>query len=172
MMTSEYKQRKRRLADWDYSSGGIYFVTFCTIGREPLLGRIISAEDSSGIEAVFQPSRIGALCEEAIANIGDRFDGATIDRYTIMPNHVHLLIEITEESACEPVGRHAKIVPQIVASIKSAVTRKAREESLEFKVWQQSYHDHIVRNEADLSRIREYIDQNPLKWAIDKFYVE
>ncbi len=39
------------------------------------------------------------------------------------------------------------------------------------KLWQRNYYEHIIRNEKELNRIREYILNNPLKWELDEEYV-
>ena len=51
--------------------------------------------------------------------------------------------------------------------MKEAVTK-----SVGFPIWQKSYHDHIIRDEADYRRIWEYIDNNPAKWREDCYYEE
>ena len=56
----------------------------------------------------------------------------------------------------------------IVRTFKSAVTTWARDNHHEEFAWQARFYDHIIRNEADLHRIREYIDNNPLRWALDE----
>ena len=80
-----------------------------------------------------------------------------LDKYVIMPNHVHMILSLNEDS----------IIPlsQIVGSFKAGVSRE-----IGFSVWQRSFYDHIIRSEADYKRICEYIENNPAKWALDKYY--
>ncbi len=56
----------------------------------------------------------------------------------------------------------------VMRTFKAAVTTWARANHHETFAWQGRYHDHIIRNDADLHRIREYIANNPLRWALDE----
>ena len=62
---------------------------------------------------------------------------------------------------------------KIIQGFKSAVTRSVgkRRDNLAFG-WQRSFYDHVIRDDANLNRIREYIRNNPLKWAFDKYNPE
>jgi hypothetical protein len=56
-------------------------------------------------------------------------------------------------------------------SYKSIVTRTIRAIAVsDIIVWQGRYHDHIIRNEAGLNTIRQYVIHNPARWREDKFY--
>ena len=59
---------------------------------------------------------------------------------------------------------------QIVAQYKSGVTRKIREILPDMRVWQRSYHDHVIRDQKGYEKIWTYIENNPLKWEEDCFY--
>jgi REP element-mobilizing transposase RayT len=79
----------------------------------------------------------------------------TIDRYVVMPNHVHAIVGLGETGEVE--------LGDVVGAYKAAVSRTARTS----RIWQRGYHDHIIRDESDLERIREYIETNPIRWALD-----
>ena len=124
--------------------------------------------------------------------------GVKINKYVVMPNHVHLIIEIARESDESDVGTRrtvsadkynacSKSVPQsisaIVGAYKSAVTRRINlmrghgtpcpyEKSAKSPIWQSRFYDHIIRTQKDYDQIWEYIDTNPIKWEIDKYYTE
>ena len=57
-------------------------------------------------------------------------------------------------------------VPQLIRSFKTLVTKELGEQ-----IWQRSYYDHIIRDEADYLRIAEYIQNNPARWREDRFYI-
>jgi REP element-mobilizing transposase RayT len=60
-----------------------------------------------------------------------------------------------------------------VAGFKSAVTKRINSlrNTPGAKLWQRNYWEHIVRNEPELNRIREYIGNNPAKWEMDKLFI-
>jgi len=94
--------------------------------------------------------------------IGMHFPCVTVEKSVIIPNHVHAIISLTE----------GVNLSAVVGSLKSAVTKQVHEIRPGEKVWQASFHDHIIRNEQDYLKIWEYIDTNPLKWKEDCFYTE
>ncbi|MDM8001030.1 MAG: transposase [Dehalococcoidia bacterium] len=97
-----------------------------------------------------------------------------------MPNHVHGIIVITDRPGVE--AQHAAplyvsvnaprpgSLSAIVRSFKSASTKRMNElrAAPGTPVWQRNYYEHVIRNERDLERIREYIATNPLRWALDR----
>ncbi len=163
----------RRLQNWSYSKGGLYFVTFCTVDRSPLLGRIASTANNTEVSVKFLPSNIGAACIEAIDEINEANSDAAVEAFAIMPNHVHLLIGLDSRIKSEPAmeSRRLEKIPLLVSKVKAYGTRAARQEGIAARIWQRSFHDHIVRSEEEADRIRKYIAENPLKWALDRFYV-
>ena len=74
---------------------------------------------------------------------------------------------------CTAKGPRRGSVGTVVGQFKSRTTKRinrlrgAQGES----VWQQSYHEHIIRSESSLERIRDYIEDNPARWAEDRYYV-
>ena len=162
------KRKQNRLPDWDYSALGAYFVTICTKGKKKLLCDIVGGGVLDAPQVVL--TEIGWIAEQELLGIKNHYENITIDKYVIMPNHIHLLIRIAERINPFPTKRYD--IPNVVGKYKAAVTRcvgNAFMHSVE--LWQKSYHDHIVRNEADYRRIWEYNDTNPLKWEEDCFFV-
>ena len=89
--------------------------------------------------------------------------------HCIMPNHVHLLVSVASDET-QDMNRSKMLVSKVMQSFKASVTRAS---SLEMRpVWQSRFYDHVVRNDADLFRIWEYIESNPAKWAEDRYYSE
>ena len=154
------KRKPNRLAGYDYSQSGCYFVTICTKDREHLFGRIVGADVLIGPHV--QLSEIGATVKQTISQI------PFVDQYIVMPNHVHILLRLPA-SGNGPMGTSAptRSVPWIVRYLKRTVTMTCGK-----TVWQRGYHDHIVRSKADYLRIWSYIDTNPAKWREDRYYTE
>ncbi len=158
-------RKSLRLKRFDYGGAGYYFVTFCTKGRKMLLSHIrLSAV---GPDAFIGPSveltDLGRLVEEAVQSAVCVYSNVDIPQYVIMPNHVHLVVQITENG---PMGASGPTLGMIVRGIKTKVTR-----TLGRSIWQEKFYDHIIRSEADFLRIRNYIDTNPAWWAEDKYYI-
>lgn len=100
----------------------------------------------------------GQITEKSIKEIPVHYRGIEVDHYAIMPNHVHLLLVIKEETV--PIGT-------VVNQLKGIVSKRIGQ-----SIWQKLYHDHIIRGEKDYKKIWEYIDNNPLKWQLDCYYCE
>jgi len=162
------KRKNIRLKDYDYSQNGAYFVTVCTKDRKPLLSRIVVGD---GLRAVPQTelTLIGIEIKNSIKYINDNIDGICISKYVIMPNHVHMILEINQAG-----GGGAPPLQNVVRRFKT-YTAKAYVEisnSATATLWQRSFYEHIIRGEQDYNEIWGYIDTNPLKWAEDKYYDE
>ena len=81
-----------------------------------------------------------------------------------MPNHIHMIIAI--DYSGRPRAS-APTVGTIVSSIKSYITKWT-----EFDVWQKGFYDRVIRNQQEYIRISDYIDNNPLQWLLDKYYID
>ena len=162
----EFLVRKRtRLGKYDYSSSGFYFLTICTKDKKKLLGKIVGDGAHDVPEVVL--SDIGKVVQRYILS-SNRIKGVTIDKYVIMPNHIHLLVfvdDITDKNK-ELTAENA-VIPHVVSTFKRLCSREIGE-----NIFQRSYYDHIVRNEKDYQRIWTYIETNPQKWNLDCYYVE
>ena len=164
----ELRQRKKmRLQGYDYGRAGYYFITICVAERAELLGRVV--EECRGAHcapAYVTLSDVGRTVEHVILQIPEYHKGVCVDKYVIMPNHIHMILTLAEDGGrtlCAPTHRPA--IPQTVHGMKEAITK-----TIGFSIWQKSYHDHIIRNDADYRRIWEYIDNNPAKWREDCYY--
>ncbi len=180
-MSAKYKGRYRiesaRLKNWDYGWNAAYFVTICTHCREHYFGDIKDGR--------MHLSEIGQLANKYWLEIPKHFPFVELDAFVVMPNHVHGIITInkpnderdveTQNFASLPVEPQNKFGPQsqnlasIIRGFKIGVTKNARKIHADF-AWQSRYHDHIIRNNASLERIRDYIINNALNWQEDKFY--
>lgn len=148
------KRKENRLKGFDYSSNGTYFLKICTKDKRKIFGNIVGA-------AIGRPwcelSEYGKIVDEAINNIEKIYHRARLDKYVIMPDHIHLLVKILPDENERPMG--APTIPNIVNQLKGYVTKR-----IGFPVWQKLYYDHIVRNEEDYNTKWEYIENNPNAW--------
>jgi putative transposase len=163
MELMEYPKRKsNRIKDYDYSSNGVYFVTICTKDRRNLFWNVGAA---CSRQHAISLSLIGLSVDEEIKGISGIYHNVFIDKYIVMPNHVHMIIVI---DCADNSGRlkDAPTISRIVQQFKRAMSKKTG-----FSLWQKSFHDHIIRNEQDYLEIWDYIDTNPAKWAEDKYSI-
>lgn len=153
------KRKPNRLNDFDYSTNGAYFVTICTKNRECILSNIVG----EGLCTLPQniPTSIGNEIEKSIQYINNNYDTVLIDKYIVMPNHVHMIVIINNGAG----GHGGPPLQSIIGRFKSFTTNKYGK-----VLWQRSYHDHIIRGEKDYLNICEYINSNALKWQEDKYY--
>jgi REP element-mobilizing transposase RayT len=150
-------------------TAGAYFVTICTRERECLFGHVVNGE--------MRLNDAGEIARRCWEDIPDHFPLAELDAFVIMPNHVHGIIVVPGKgTACraltsEQFGKPAVgSVPTIVRSYKSSVTRHMNllRGAPGTPLWLRNYYEHIVRSEAELMAIREYILANPARWDEDE----
>lgn len=164
-MQPEVPRRKpHHLANFDYSSPGAYFITICTAGRKCLLGKM----DRDAINL----TSIGSIVEECWTRVPDYLPSVLPDQHVVMPNHFHAIVMVgmTQSGLVTAKTTNSVSLQQVVHSFKAAVTKLARQhqDSADLEVWQSSYYDHVVRDEDDLYRIREYIQSNSRAWHLDR----
>ncbi len=156
------KRKPNRLKDYDYSQGGAYFITMCTKGMREVLW-----ENARGVpgysEQPQQLSQYGLAIKNEVKGIGAVYGNCiVVDKYVIMPNHIHLIILLQGDGGRRQV---APTISRIIQQFKGAVTKQ-----IGSSLWQRSFHDHIIRNEREYQKIWQYIDENPLKWKEDCYY--
>lgn len=176
-MNTVPQRKSNRLKNYNYSQNGGYFITICTKDSKCILSQIVgdtsveenSVGDGSCVGATIGRPQviltdIGQIVKTKIEKIQTVYYGIKVDKYVIMPNHVHLLIMIDIENGRPMV---APTVSRIINQLKGAVTKEAN-----VPIWQKGFHDHIIRNKDDYLTRWQYIDENPKKWLIgkDKYY--
>ena len=159
-------RKPTRLKNYDYSQNGYYFVTICTNNKENILCDIVG----QGLApAETKLSVLGKIADTEILNLENRYDCIKINKYVIMPNHIHAIIIIQNKTAG---ASPCPTLSDIICTLKSITTRKYHLLKPNIKIWQTSFHDHIIRGEDDYLKIWNYIDTNPQKWREDCFYTE
>ena len=162
----ENERKRIRLRDYDYGEIGCYFITICADKRRPIFSRIIPGNAHTITEVRLSP--IGSVIQKHIQCIPRLYPDITIDHYVIMPNHVHLLISVHKESRQE--DRSKMLIPKIIQSLKASVTKEI---PIAFRpVWQTRYYDHVIRDASDFQIKWQYIQNNPVKWVEDSYYLQ
>lgn len=102
-------------------------------------------------------SKIGIVIENEIYKLNTVYENIKVDKYQIMPNHIHLIIFIYEDSN----GRtqFAPTISRIIKQFKGSITKQ-----IGFSIWQKSFYDRIIRNEKEYQSVWNYIHNNPLKY--------
>ena len=150
MENNRPERKKNRLSDFDYATPTSYFITICTSNRQNLFW----TETFDGTL-----SEVGNIAEREIKEIPMRFALTNVDRYIIMPDHVHLMI--TLYNADPEMRQKTPNIQNIVGSFKAKVTSKS---GCGKSIWQKSFYDRIIRNETEYVNIWQYIENNPHKY--------
>ena len=156
-------RKPNRLPSFDYNTPGAYFITICTKDRKNLFWTGVGASIARPKNP--QLSQWGIVVDETIRQIPKHYPAVSVDHYVVMPNHIHLLLQINTDEDGRPMV--APTISTVVQQLKGIVTKQ-----IGCSVWQKLFHDHIVRGEKDYLKIWEYIDNNPAKWEEDCFYKE
>ena len=176
---NRHRRRSIRLADYDYSAPGSYFLTICTEGRRCFLAEVV------GDEVVL--SLYGDIVRDEWCRSASVRAELTLDVFVVMPNHLHRIVTIRDIGARDDanVGAHGnapnlrtlsqrrpRSIATFVGSFKGAATRRINRErqSPGAPVWQRNYYERVIRDEAELERIRHYIIDNPRRWADDEYH--
>ena len=167
------KRKPNRLPGYDYSRGGVYFLTICARNQTPVFGCVASQKTEVGGGVLDAPqtalSEYGFAVERKLHEMTGVYEDISLLNHVIMPNHIHLLLHLENGPSGTPAPTHGQrandAIPAFVSTLKR-MTNKTCGQNL----WQRGYHDHIVRNDADYLRIWQYIETNPAKWAEDKYY--
>ncbi len=161
------KRKPTRLKNYDYNSEGAYFITICAHNRKRLFCSAVgSIHESTEIKL----NRNGLIVDEYIKKLETRFD-LKINKYVVMPNHIHLLI-VVERSIRESTLQKRALISKAIGYLKMNASRDIHKNGYSDEIFQRSFHDHIIRDERDYLKIWNYIDTNPQKWKEDCFYIE
>jgi putative transposase len=150
------KRKKIRLQGYDYSSCGVYFVTICVADRNTLLWDV-----GADIIRPRKPalSQYGRTVAAAIDEIPRHYNNVVVDKYCIMPDHVHMILFILPEETGRMIS--APTLSVVVGSMKRWVSKQSG-----LSIWQKSFSDRIIRDEQSYREVWRYIDENPLKYLM------
>ena len=158
-------QRKTiRLKNYDYNQDGYYFITICTKDKKKLLCDIVGTGVLDGPQ--IELTKYGNIAKRQIECMTDFYNDIKIDKYVIMPNHIHMIIIL----GCEPNNTNTVKLDTVIGLLKSGITREIHQKHPNTKIWQRSFHDHIIRNQQAYEKIWLYIESNPQIWDKDCFY--
>lgn len=164
-MEEERRIRKSlRLKGYDYSGAGCYFITVCTREKRHLFWDESVPVGADNIRPDHLPlTSLGRITDKAIQDISSHYPNVLVDKYVVMPNHVHMILILRESGRI--ISAPTKSTSTIIGQMKRISSKEAGR-----SIWQKGYYDHIIRNEPDYLRIWQYIDENPAKWAEDEYY--
>ena len=158
-MENRFPQRKHpRLKTYDYSTPGAYFITICAHKRRCLFSKIVG-RGLAPAETAY--SAYGQIAMDHLLSLPARYPGVKIDRFVIMPNHIHVILIL--EEGCPSI-------PDIICAYKSMTTRTCKQVQPIDKIFQSSFYEHVIRGQEDYDEIAEYIDNNPKQWELDKLF--
>lgn len=175
---NNYPSRKHpRLKNYDYSANGYYFVTVCSENMSCVFSSInrntgckLAPNDRKYTDTVVSLSDVGLIAEQQLFDLESRFGFVKINKYVIMPNHIHAIIILDNQTA----GASPRpTLTDIICAYKSLTTRicNKSQNRLGRKLFQTSFYEEIIRNEKAYQRIWEYIAENPRKWQNDEYYI-
>jgi len=160
---NRYRIPSARLACWDYRWAGVYYVTVCTLGRVCWFGEITAGQVTL--------SREGNVIAQEWRKIPQIGPHVLLDEWVVMPDHLHGILILQNPPMPKPSrdkeasGLPAQSLGAVVSPFKSRATKRIR---LDLKrrrfAWQERFHDTILREPADLERVRDYIRTNPARW--------
>lgn len=182
-----HHRRSIRLSGFDYTQAGAYFITICVHDRAPLFGGVV--------QGAMELNDAGQAVHAVWNALPDHYRHVALDAVIVMPNHFHGIVMIREEStdgltgstsdrsgpdcvgagfkpapALQPAraGRHG--LSEIVRGFKTFSARRINHMRATpgAPVWQRNYYEHVVRDDEERDRIREYIALNPLRWSSDR----
>ncbi|MBU3942398.1 transposase [Patescibacteria group bacterium] len=173
----KFHRQSIRLRNYDYASQGLYYVTLCSQNRE----------------LYFENNDIKQMIDNQWQELKNKFPNIDLDKYVIMPNHIHGIIVITnnvnndcrgevfsppnitsnklEGGMTPPLQRKKPTLGQMIAYFKYQSTKQINDflkNPLDQKLWQRNYYEHVIRNQKSLDDIRKYIRINPLNWDRDR----
>ena len=183
-----HHRRSIRLNGYDYSQDGAHFITVCAQNRECLFGEMVNGQMAM--------NDAGRMVQTVWDEIPENYHGIETDEFVVMPNHIHGIVIIVGAAPCgrpdAPCGRpvgpgqprkdgqprgvaSTLSLPDVVHRFKTMTTKRYTDGVKKHgwppypgKLWQRNYYEHIIRNENELNRIREYIIINPMKWKLDR----
>jgi len=170
------KRKINRLFKYDYSQNGSYFITICAYEKTHIFGEIVMANHSAyptvgaGTD---RPqiilSEIGKIVDNTINDISKIYPSTSVDIYTVMPNHVHMILTIDNPNSGRQVA--APTIIKIIGHLKRFVSMTAKKlPCCPNHIWQKGFYDHIIRDDKSYKTKWNYIDTNTDFWHEDEYH--
>jgi putative transposase len=191
---TRHHRRSLRLPGYDYTQGGAYFITVVSQDRTCLFGEVV--------DGVMCSNDAGRMVQTVWNELPAFYPGVDIDRFAVMPNHIHGIVVLVDRRADDDsVGHpgesyagdssidygHQRNMEQalgstsirlsladVVQRFKMMTTKRyadgvrgSRWPAYRGRLWQRNYYEHVIRDESSLTRVRRYVDENPLRWEYD-----
>ncbi|MBD2306175.1 transposase [Chroococcidiopsis sp. FACHB-1243] len=165
-----HRRQSIRLRGYDYSQAGAYFITICTYQKECIFGEVMDCQ--------MRLNKVGCIVAEECLRSPTIRPGIELDEWVIMPNHIHAIVIFTSSvrildsgahNNCAPLRRKPRSLSSLIAGFKSTTTKQINEirQTPKISVWQRNYYERVIRNEASLNKIQQYIINNPFNWLHD-----
>ena len=162
------KRKSTRLKNYDYSSVGAYFVTICVADRKPILSEIVKTLDTRLVGEGLAPPAYsvklkpcGVIAEEQLKQIEIRFPSVSVDDFVIMPDHIHALIFLHKNTGG---ASPSPTLNDVMCAFKSLTSRICKKQYGIERIFQRSFSEHIVRDQEDYVRRKNYMRKNPVLW--------
>ncbi len=156
-----HHRKPQRLYGFDYSSERYYFVTSCTQNRVHYFGNVQDGKMNLNI--------YGEIVQQQWHWLGEHFSYLDLIEFVVMPNHIHGIIFIDNNDYSL---QKIKSLSEIMGAFKTTSSKKIHLAGLPEFLWQRSFHDHIIRNDISFQRIQNYIQNNPINWTNDTYFIQ
>ena len=150
-------RKQIRIQNYDYATPGAYFITICSANKANIFWNNVGADTIRPHNVPL--SSIGQIVEQSILQIPNHYNHIAVDKYCIMPNHIHLILQIGADANGRMIS--APTVSTVIGSMKRWVSKQVGK-----SIWQKSFYDHGIRNQQDYDEIWKYIENNPLKYLL------
>ncbi len=164
-----HHRRSIRLKGYDYAQAGAYFVTLCLHGGWLKKDGMTSAENRLLLGNIVGGQMLlndyGTIVQKRWEFLKNYHEQVNLDEFVVMPNHFHGIVVLNDQNKVSL----SKLIRQF--KTYSAIQINQLRKMKGVPVWKRDYYEHVIRNEKDLTRIREYIMNNPAKWSDDTFYI-
>ena len=183
-------RKSLRLKKYDYATPGAYFVTMCTRDKRWLFGENNLSPWCSLVSVGRDPcvpppattppcalrvNIVRKVISEWIGKIQSKFPNWTVDKWVVMPNHIHLLLQLHAGNAAGHMGPALQDVMRWYKTMTTnaciQAVKAGKIKPFEKAIWQTSFYDEVIRDQAHYLRIWQYIDTNPARWAEDEYYI-
>jgi len=161
-MERSESRKSPRLQGYDYNTPGVYFVTVCTQNRQNVLSNIVGTVGDACPKVKL--TSYGRVAEKYLRKMDAFYNHITVDSFVIMPDHVHILLQVREKGQSGtpvPTARANSPLSLFVSAFKRFCNREYGR-----NIWQPRYYDHIIRNQEDYEEHMRYIHENPIGWLV------